>query len=163
MPLITCGNMWGLAADGWLIQQLLDCTIITSRGLQFWHQCTLISGWPVDEWPKEVLCLRSIFLPKEVYFWPWKKYKSRKKHIFRQNYLWITPFLAINFHEIFYQLYIYNIRNNKVAGIIWHWFLTNSSQQNFNRQYFTFLVFFVCKILFFGPKIVIKWSNFIIL
>ena len=42
MPLITCGNMWGLAADGWLIHQLLDCTIITSRALQFWHQCTSI-------------------------------------------------------------------------------------------------------------------------
>ena len=26
------------------------------------------TGWPVAEWPKEVLCLRSIFLPKEVYF-----------------------------------------------------------------------------------------------
>ena len=26
------------------------------------------AGWPVAEWHKEVLCLRSIFLPKEVYF-----------------------------------------------------------------------------------------------
>ena len=70
------------------------------------HSLDWNPGWPVDEWPKEVLCLRSIFLPKEVYFWPWKKYKSRKKLIFRQNYFWITPYLAINFREIFYSFYI---------------------------------------------------------
>ena len=65
-----------------------------------------ITEWPVAEWPKEALCLWSIFLPKEVYFWPWKKYKLRKKLIFRQNHLWITPFLTNNFREIFYQFYI---------------------------------------------------------
>ena len=32
--------------------------------------------------------------------------------------------------------------------------MTNHSQQNFNGKYFTFLVFFSCKIQYFGPKIV---------
>ena len=32
--------------------------------------------------------------------------------------------------------------------------MTNHSQQNFNGKYFTFLVFFPCKIQYFGPKIV---------
>ena len=56
------------------------------------HRFLPCSGWPVAERPKEVLCLGSIFLPKEVYFWPWKL-------IFSQNRLWITPFLTINFRE----------------------------------------------------------------
>ena len=73
---------------------------------RFWNLKKFYSEWPVAEWPKEALCLWSIFLPKEVYFWPRKKYKLRKKLIFRQNHLWITPFLTNHFREIFYQFYI---------------------------------------------------------
>ena len=102
-----CSALWrGGGEDRWSCHLFIVYFKLECRRKKCIPVVVRKSEWPVAEWPKEALCLWSIFLPKEVYFWPWKKYKLRKKLIFRQNHLWITPFLTNNFREIFYQFYI---------------------------------------------------------
>ena len=118
--------------------------------VNFIFGCFIIQGDRLLSDPKKYFVWEVYFCQKKYIFDPERSTNRSKsdKIIYELPHFWPLIFAKyfINF--------TYNIRNYKVAGIIWHWFLTNFSQQNFNRQYFTFLVFFVCKILFFGLKII---------
>ena len=65
---------------------LVSCVFMLYLLLYLTTRWVSRAEWPVAEWPKEAVCLWSIFLPKEVYFLPWKKYKLRKKLIFHSNH-----------------------------------------------------------------------------
>ena len=103
--------------------------------------------------PKKYFVWEVYFGQKKYIFDPERSTNCAKSSFSNKIIYELPHFWPLIFVKYFIN-FTYNTRDYKVAGIIWHWFLTNSSQQNFNRQYFTFLVFFVCKILFFGPKIV---------
>ena len=77
----------------------------------------------------------------------------RKKLIFRQNHLWITPFLTNHFHKIFYQFYIPCTRLQSCRHHLTLIF-DKSFSSEFQCKIFYFFGIFSWKIQYFGPKIV---------